>query len=233
MGLGTEFAIVVVLKKVLLKKVPIQKSLWFPPAVARGAGAAAIFSDLHTELVRKSIHFFIALSPGMAAINFNLTVSLLIAGIVGYIVVEMLRLSGVDVPLVSALTRMASRRRDMGHFVAGPVTLGFGALFALLWFPLPVATVGIYALAFGDGFASLAGKFFGRTRPALLGGKSIEGSMACYAAAFISAYWVSHSFRAAFAAACTAALVEALPLNDCDNIAIPLAVCAVVWLIPA
>jgi dolichol kinase len=214
-----------------VNKVVVQKSPCFPPAAVRNTGAAATFSDLYTEAVRKSIHFLIALSPGMAAFNYQLTVLLLFAGIAGYIAVERLRLSGVNVPLVSALTRMASRQRDIGYFVGGPVTLGFGALFVLLWFPPPIAAIGIYALAFGDGFASLTGKFFGRIRPSFLYGKSVEGSTACFSAAFISAYLVSRDFRIALIAALVAASVEALPLEDYDNVAIPLAVCYTVNLI--
>jgi dolichol kinase len=227
-GLGTEFA-----KTTAMDKVYIQKSSRFPPAAARSIGAAATFSDLYAEAVRKSIHFLIALSPAMAAINFKLTVSLLIAGIAGYTALELLRLSGINVPVVSAVTRMASRQRDMGHFVAGPVTVGFGALFALLWFPPFAAAIGIYALAFGDGFARLMGKLYGRIRPAFLNGKSIEGSMACYAAVFISAYLVSRNFHIAFTAGLVAALIEALPLDDYDNIAIPLAVCIAVQFVLA
>jgi dolichol kinase len=216
---------------IAVNKVAIQKSPCFPPAAVRVTGAAATFTDLYTETVRKSIHLLIALSPAMAAFNFKLTISLLIAGIAGYTVVELLRFSGINVPLVSTLTRMASRQRDIGHFVAGPVTLGFGALFALLWFPPPIAAIGIYALAFGDGLASLTGKFFGRIRPSFLRGKSAEGSMACFSAVFISAYLVSLDFRMALAAALAAAAVEALPLDDYDNIAIPLAVCFTVYLL--
>jgi dolichol kinase len=144
---------------------------------------------------------------------------------------EQLRLSGVKVPLVSALTSMASRPRDMGGFVMGPVTLGIGALLALLLFPSPAACIGIYALAFGDGFAGLIGKLFGRIRPAFLFGKSVEGSAACFAATFFSAWLVSHNPAAALAAAITATAVEALPLEDYDNIVLPLIVGAVVTLV--
>ncbi|MDR2370581.1 MAG: phosphatidate cytidylyltransferase [Treponema sp.] len=188
-------------------------------------------SEFKTEIIRKSIHFLIALSPSMAALNRPLTVIFLAAGTLGYAWMEYLRLAGVRVPLVSSLTGMASRSRDRGRFVMGPVTLGLGAMLALLLYPSPAASIAIYALAFGDGFASLAGKFFGKTRPAFLCGKSVEGSMACFTAVFIAAYRVSPDYRTAFTAAFTAAAVEALPLDDYDNIAIPvtvgLAVCLV------
>jgi dolichol kinase len=213
-----------------MKEMSIEKSVVFPPPAARNSGAAVIFAEARTEVVRKSIHFLIALSPGLAAINYPLTVLALMAGVLGYTIMEQLRLAGVEVPLVSSLTSMASRPRDMGNFVLGPVTLGIGALLALLLFPSPAACIGIYALAFGDGFAGLVGKLFGRIRPAFLFGKSVEGSLACFIATFISAYMVSHSYLVSLSAAFTATAVEALPLEDYDNVALPLVVGAVVQL---
>jgi len=180
--------------------------------------------ELKTEIIRKAIHFLIALSPSMAAYNKPLTVFLLLAGTLGYTLMEYLRLSGVKIPVISSITSMASRPRDNGHFVIGPVTLGFGALLALLLYPSAAAAIAIYALAFGDGIASLVGKFFGKLRPDFLFGKSIEGSAACFAAVLVSAYAVSGSMQIAAVAAFTAMIVEALPLEDYDNMAIPVAV---------
>ena len=180
--------------------------------------------ELKTEIVRKAIHFLVALSPSMAAINRPITVLILMLGTLCYTSMEYLRLCGISIPVISSLTNMASRDRDNGRFVIGPVTLGFGALLALLLYPSPVAAIAIYALAFGDGFASLVGKFFGKWRPAFLLGKSIEGSLACFTAVFISAYAVAGHVHIAFIAAFTAMVVEALPLQDYDNIAIPVTV---------
>lgn len=209
----------------MMNVISIEKSTGFPPAaMVRMSGPAVIFAEAKTEMVRKTIHFLIALSPGMAAVNYPLTVLTLMTGVFGYTVMEHLRLAGVKIPLVSALTSMASRPRDMGTFVLGPVTLGIGALLALLLFPSPAACIGIYALAFGDGFAALIGKLFGRIRPSFLFGKSVEGSLACFAATFIAAWLVSRSTPVALAAAFTAMIVEALPLEDYDNIALPLIV---------
>jgi dolichol kinase len=204
--------------------VDIQKSSIFPPAAVRFSGTAVSIADVKTEIIRKAIHFLIALSPLMAAISRSFTVLFLMAGTLGYTYMELLRLSGVKVPLISSLTNMASRSRDLGHFVMGPVTLGLGALLALLLYPSPAASIAIYALAFGDGFASLVGRFFGRIRPAFLCGKSIEGSLACFAAVFIPAFHVSHRFSVAFIAAGTATVIEALPLDDYDNLALPVTV---------
>jgi dolichol kinase len=180
--------------------------------------------EIKTELVRKSMHFLIALSPAMAFLNRPLTVGLLMAGTLFYALMETLRLSGVEVPLVSSLTSMASRPRDRDRFVLGPVTLGLGALLALLLYPSPAASIGIYALAFGDGFASLIGKTFGKHRPGFMLGKSIEGSLACFSAVFIAAYGVSRRLMVAFTVAFAASLIEALPLKDYDNLVLPISV---------
>lgn len=186
--------------------------------------AAIDIGELKTEIVRKTFHFLIALSPGMAVVNRPLTVALLMLGVLFYAYMESFRLSGTAVPLISPITALASRTRDRGRFVLGPVTLGLGALLALLLYPSPAASIAIYALAFGDGFASLVGKVFGRIRPAFLLGKSVEGSAACFIAVSIAAYMVSGNFGLAVFAAVIATVVEALPLEDYDNIALPLSV---------
>ena len=182
------------------------------------------YSYLRTELVRKSIHFLIALSPVMAVINYNFTIGFLAIGILTYIFLESLRLRGRMIPLVSSITAMSIRTREKGHFVLGPVTLGLGALISLVLFPLEIAAIAILALAFGDGFASLIGKPFGRTRPSFMFGKSIEGSAACFFSVFIVTWQLTGNYSIGIASALTAAAVEALPLEDYDNIALPLAV---------
>ncbi|MCL2802244.1 MAG: phosphatidate cytidylyltransferase [Treponema sp.] len=181
-------------------------------------------SELRSEIVRKALHFLIALAPSMAAINKTATVAFLLVGTLGYTLMEYLRLSGIKVPVISSITSIASRPRDIGKFVMGPVTLGLGALLALLLYPSNAAAIAIYALAFGDGIASLAGRFLGKHRPAFLLGKSIEGSLACFSVVFVSAYAVSGRFYVALVAAFTATAIEALPLEDYDNLAIPIAV---------
>jgi dolichol kinase len=112
--------------------------------------------------------------------------------------------------------------------VLGPVTLGIGALLALLLYPPQVASIAIYALAFGDGIASVVGKFFGRIRPAFLCGKSIEGSLACFFVVLLASSKISNDYKTALIAATCATMVEALPLQDYDNLAIPVLVGCVV-----
>lgn len=191
---------------------------------------APFWEEVKSEVVRKIIHFLIALSPTLAYFNRPLTVFLLAVGSLIYTYAEGIRLSGGTVPLVSSITAIAARPRDRGRFVLGPVTLALGAMLALLLYPSPAASIAIYALAFGDGLASLVGKLFGRIRPDFLMGKSLEGSASCFMAVFISAFAVTTHIRIAFFAALTATLVEALPLEDYDNVALPMSVGFVVAL---
>ncbi|GHV85136.1 phosphatidate cytidylyltransferase [Spirochaetia bacterium] len=189
------------------------------------------------ELVRKALHFLIALAPVLAAFNRLFALALLAAGIFAYTVMETLRRRGVSIPLVSDLTVFASRRRDHGRFVLGPVTLGMGAFLSLLIFPPQTAAIAICALAFGDGTASLAGKFIGRTRPPFLFGKSLEGSAACFLGTLLSVYLVtfysgSGNWTIALIAAVSASITELLPIRDWDNIIIPLAAGFAVHAVP-
>ena len=182
----------------------------------------SIPASIRIELVRKSIHMLVALVPVAAAINLGITMALLAAGTLIYTYAEALRCSGRKVVLISNLTAMASRERDLGRFVLGPVTLGLGAMLALLLYPAPAASIALFALAFGDGFASLVGKLFGRVRIPRTGGKTIVGSVACFTAVFVSAWLVSGSARAALVIAVIATTVEMMPLKDLDNILMPL-----------
>ena len=63
------------------------------------------------------------------------TTILLAAGIIVYATCESLRMSGREVPVISRVTALAARRRDAGKFVLGPITLGLGAMLALMLYP--------------------------------------------------------------------------------------------------
>ena len=104
----------------------------------------------------------------------------------------------------------------------GPLTLVLGiAAAALLWKP-QAAAAGIFALAFGDGLASLAGKIFGNLRIPYTGGKTCAGSLMCLTAIFVSTFLALGRADAALALALCGMFVEVLPLKDFDNLLIPL-----------
>jgi phytol kinase len=178
-------------------------------------------SAIRHEILRKSIHLLIAFVPSLAALNMNLTMAILTVGTLFYVFAEQARHRGVSIFLVSEITVLASRDRDRGRFVLSPVTLGVGAMLALMLYPLPASSVAIYALAFGDGLASLAGKLFGSIRIPLSGGKTLQGSLTCFVAVLISTLGVTRSLPSAAAIAGAATLLEVMPTRDFDNIVLP------------
>lgn len=186
--------------------------------------------SLKKEFFRKSIHICTAFVPLFLQISRPFVViSLSLAGIL-YVAAETLRRHGIEIPLISAVTAAAARKRDENKFVLGPVTLVAGILIATIFLPLKPASAGIYALAFGDGLASLAGKTFGKVKIPFTRGKTAAGSLTCFAAIFISCFLVTNSAKTALVSAITGALVEVLPLKDFDNLIIPVLIGLVVML---
>ena len=195
----------------------------------RSIGRAS--EEIRTELLRKGIHLLIAFVPGIAYLSLGLAVGLLSGGVLFYAACERLRVKGYYVPVISQITALAARRRDGDRFVLGPVTLGIGALLSLLMYPNPAASIAIYALAFGDGLSSLVGKTFGSIRLPFTGGKSLEGSLTCLLAVFAASIAITGDAKRSLIVAIAAALVEAAPTKDFDNIILPVAVGAVATLL--
>ncbi len=178
------------------------------------------------ELVRKIIHLataFIPLLLSFARIFVLIGLSLVI---VLYIIAESMRCNGKRVFLVSSITEMAARKRDT-RFVLGPVTLAFGVLCTSLFFDEMSAAVGIYALAFGDGLASLIGTTYGRHTIPFGQGKTFEGSATCFIAIFLSTFCVTHDIQIACVVALAGTFIEVLPLKDFDNFFIPIALATI------
>ncbi len=177
--------------------------------------------QLQGEIIRKSIHLLIAMVPLLAAIDQRATMLLLAAGTLFYVFAEQLRLEGRTVFIVSDLTVIASRERDKGQFVLGPVTLGLGAMLALLLYPAKAASIAIYALAFGDSLAGLIGRFFRSLRIPFTNGKTLAGSLACFLAVLFITFRLIHNLEIALIIALIATLLETLPTGDFDNLLLP------------
>lgn len=179
-------------------------------------------NDIRKEVFRKSIHICSAFIPILLH-YFKCPILVALAfAVIAYTVAEMLRLKGISIPVVSAVTAAAARKRDENKFVLGPVTLSLGILAcALLWNPLS-ASIGIYALAFGDGLASLSGKLFGKVQIPLTQGKTAVGSLTCFAAIFVSCFLASGNAYVSLIVASLGMFIELMPIKDLDNIIIPI-----------
>ncbi len=196
----------------------------YPCQIDSGVIRRQRINELRKELFRKSIHICGAAIPFFLSRCYWLVIAALFLAIVLYSISEIARLSGHEIPLISSITAVAARKRDENRFVFGPVTLASGILLsALLWDELP-ASIGIYALAFGDGLASLAGKLFGRMQLPFTQGKTAAGSLTCFCAIFVSCFLSSGQSCLALIVASVGMFIELLPLKDYDNVIIPLAI---------
>lgn len=188
-------------------------------------------NSIKKELFRKSIHICASFTPLLFYVAKTPSVILLASVLIIYIICEILRLKGYQVPLVSKITETAARKRDENKFVLGPVTLVCGILISAIFFPLQNATFGIFALAFGDGFASLVGKLIGKVSIPGSHGKTVAGSLACFFAVFCAAFVFGKNCTVAFILAFCSMLLEILPLSDFDNILIPVSISAISMLL--
>ena len=186
------------------------------------------------EVFRKLINLCISLIPLFVdKISYWGTIFLLFLALFIYCISEILRLSGTQVPIISKITEVAARKRDENKFVLGPVTLVLGIISALLLWENDAARIGIYALAFGDGLASLFGKLFGKRRIPFTSGKTYIGSITCFVAVFISSFCVCKNLLYSLLIAFVAMVLEMLPLKDFDNVLLPVCIGALAqFLIP-
>ncbi len=176
------------------------------------------------ELFRKSIHICSSLVPLFLKLAYWPVICLLVTALILYTISEILRSKNINIPFISKVTEIAARKRDENRIVLGPITLVLGILLAALILPLDCARVGIFALAFGDGLASLMGKLFGKITIPGAHGKTAAGSLTCFFAVFVSTFCCCGNCLTALIIAFAAMFIEVLPLSDFDNLIIPPAI---------
>ncbi len=178
--------------------------------------------ELQIELTRKALHLLILFCVPLLDVAAWLPIAALLLGIGIYTMSELFRHRGIIVPIIAPLTAAAARRRDGNRFVWGPITLAIGALIAVLIFDPLQAKIAIFALGIGDSFSSLIGKAFGRLPMPLSGGKSVEGSLCCFASVLLAIFLLTGKFVASCIIALVTTATEFWPTKDWDNILIPL-----------
>lgn len=192
--------------------------------ILSGVVARQRLNSILKELFRKVIHICSSLVPLFLGFAYYPTLVFLFCALCLYSLCECLRLKGHTIPLISKITEVASRKRDENKFVLGPVTLVCGILIAAIFLPLESASVGIYALAFGDGLASLVGRIWGKVAIPGAKGKTVAGSLACFFAVFISTFCVCGNCLISLIIGTVAMVIEVLPLADFDNVLIPICI---------
>ncbi|MBQ9630227.1 MAG: hypothetical protein IJR49_01405, partial [Treponema sp.] len=170
--------------------------------------------QIKKEIFRKSIHLCSALLPFLLSLFYWPIIFLLCLTLVLYIGFESVRLKGKTIPLVSKITEFASRERDKNKFVLGPVTLVLGIVLSAILWRGNALSIGIYALSFGDGLASLGGKLFGKKTLPFTNGKTLAGSLTCFFAVFCTTFLVSKNLIISLVCTFASMIVEVLPLAD-------------------
>ncbi|MDR2427048.1 MAG: hypothetical protein LBD46_07740 [Endomicrobium sp.] len=106
-------------------------------------------------------------------------------------------------------------REEETKKISGLIGTLAGALIAVLLFSDKYMVMASFLyLSFGDSFAAIAGKMFGRHKT--FAGKSLEGSMACFVACFIAGLFL-FNWKFALAGALIATVVESVPWPVNDN----------------
>ena len=191
---------------------------------------------------RRALHLCAALAIPIVALSFGYKPAVYFAAVAAATLaaVEAVRLivPAVNVRILALLGAFFKPREKRSPTAA--TYLALASLAVLFLFGREIAALALLFTALGDPAAGIIGTRYGRLRIRVLGrrlsGKSVEGTMAFFAAAAAVALglWaagVYGTFWPALAGAAIAALVEFLPIPVEDNVTVPLASAAVMWLL--
>ncbi|MCL2484927.1 MAG: hypothetical protein FWF00_04875 [Endomicrobia bacterium] len=106
-------------------------------------------------------------------------------------------------------------RPEEAEKISGLIWTLSGALITIILFPNKYMVMASFLyLAFGDAAAALVGKTFGKHKS--IAGKSIEGSIACFAVCFVVGLFL-FNWKFALIGALFATIIEAMPWKVNDN----------------
>lgn len=180
---------------------------------------------LTSELKRKAIHlasFSIPiayyLSPPSWARNWQRA---LLASVILSLAIEVFRLHNPRIRSVFRHFFGELLRNHEDVSLLGSTYLLIAMLLTLHLFDRPVAFLALGFLILGDTMAAIVGKGIGRLR--LLGGKTLEGSAACFLVCFgLTFFMPDIPWQVGLVGALTATVFELLPIPLDDNFRIPL-----------
>ena len=118
----------------------------------------------YQEIRRKLLHILIASVPVFSSLVYHTTLTVLFALPIVYLISECLRINGYSFPLLGRVTKSSIRRMEERGIAFGPVTLIFGAILSVLFFPPVIASTVIMIVAFADAAATIVGRSMGNHR---------------------------------------------------------------------
>jgi dolichol kinase len=204
------------------------------PLITGETSAERTHSLSKRDFIRETIHIGSFLVPVVSAYfswshSFFVFLILLVTAV--YIISELARNLGFNVPITSTLTWKAAITPEIHEFVTSPIFFAVGMILALVVFPIPVGYAAIAPLTLGDGFATLFGKKLGRHAFPYNKGKMFEGTFFGFLFAFVGAWFFVGPLKALVAAA-AGMLAETLPTPVNDNLTIPVVSGLVLLVIP-
>jgi dolichol kinase len=176
------------------------------------------------DIIRETIHIGGFLVPAVAAylaLSHFLVVFLIFIVTSLYIMSELARILGFNVPIASTITWNAAITPEIYEFVTSPIFFAVGIMLSLIVFPVFVGYASIAIFTLGDSFATLFGKKLGRHVFPYNKGKKIEGTLFGFLFAWFGASLFVNPLKALVGAA-VGMLVETLPTPLSDNLTIPL-----------
>lgn len=173
------------------------------------------------EILRQLLHilFGSAFIAMVAFFGVNPTLNVLVACFAAGAIISLLIKNGKKVPFFSKFVKVAGRGAETSFPGQGALTFFLGAIILMGLFSEQKIVLGaLIVLVYGDGFSTLAGKSFGKTR--LPNNKTLEGSAA---GVIVSAALLANFFTlpVAIITAIVGMLAELLPIDD--NLTIPIA----------
>jgi len=178
------------------------------------------------EVLRKTTHMIALVIPGgyhFLGLEKNTMLAIMIPIALLMILIDISRLRGWWLwrgVFCAPFSRMIRAHEQQGDFTGATyILISVCATVAL--FDKPIAVAALAFIIVGDTLAALIGRRFGTWR--FWRGKSLEGSVACFAGTALVAFLAPGlGLTPGLAGAVAAALVEALPLGIDDNISVPL-----------
>ncbi len=163
---------------------------------------------------------------------FSKTTTLIVVGIAAAvaIILEVLRFKSEVIGRAFAAVFRPLLRPEERRALNATVPYLVATFLSLLVFPRAIAWVALVYLAIGDVAAHSVGVALGRVR--LRPGKTLEGTLACLGICFAAGY-LFVDWRLALAGAAAAAAAELLSRGWLDNLTIPVAAGAAMWLASA
>jgi phosphoserine phosphatase/dolichol kinase len=176
-----------------------------------------------TTSIREAIHIssFLVSFVCIYLLNRYIVASLVLVMATAYMISEVERMFGTNLPLFTSITMLATRKSENQEFVTSPIFFALGIALPLVIFPEPIGYVSVTILTLGDGFASIFGQKFGTIQIPFNKPKYIEGTLFGFLLAFLGSLRFIDPFSAVIASA-VGIFVESLPLPLNDNLTIPL-----------